>query len=70
MATADVTTKHVEERRDEASYKDEEEFTVVKRKRKVENMDQEETSEAKRPNFPPLGGQSITSVSVHIMISC
>ena len=63
MATSDVTTKHVE---DDALYKNDEEFTVVKRKRKasaVESMEQEESSEAKRPNFPPLSGHSLTSVS-------
>ena len=68
MATADVTAKHVEEDiADNVSHNNEEEFTVVKRKRKasaVENMDQEESSEAKRPNFPPLGGHSLTSVSL------
>ena len=67
MATSDVTTKHVEEDKvDDASYKNEEEFTVVKRKRKasaVENMEEEELCDAKRPNFPPLTVQSLTSVS-------
>lgn len=67
MATADVTTKHVEDDiADDGSHKDDKEFTVVKRKRKastVESMDQEESSEAKRPNFPPLSGQALASVS-------
>jgi len=44
------------------------EFTVVKRKRKasvLDSMDQDDSavSEAKRPNFPPLSGQALTSVS-------
>ena len=67
MATGDVTTKHVEDGvADDTLYKNDEEFTVVKRKRKasaVESMEQEESSEAKRPNFPPLSGHSLTSVS-------
>ena len=68
MASVDVSRKHVEEdiADNTASYKNEEEFSVVKRKRKagaVENMEQEECCEAKRPNFPPLSGQSLTSVS-------
>lgn len=71
MATADVTTKHVEENTaSDTLHCNEEEFTVVKRKRKasaVENMDQEESSEAKRPNFPPLSGQALTSVSLFII---
>ena len=69
MATADVITKHVKDGNgDDTSHKSEEEFTIVKRKRKasaVESMDQEESSEAKRPNFPPLSGQPLTSVSSH-----
>ena len=68
MATGDVITKHVEEETaNNASYKNEEEFTIVKRKRKVnavENMEEEESCEAKRPNFPPLSVQSLTSVSL------
>ena len=68
MASGDVSVKHVEEdiADNAASYKNEEEFSVVKRKRKasaVENMEQEECCEAKRPNFPPLTGHSLTSVS-------
>ena len=67
MATVDVTIGHVENNvADDELHKNEDEFTVVKRKRKastVESMDQEESSEAKRPNFPPLSGQSLTSVS-------
>ena len=69
MASGDVSRKHVEEdTADNASHKNEEEFTVVKRKRTasaVENMEQEECCEAKRPNFPPLSGQSLTSVSYY-----
>ena len=69
MATADVTTQHVEDNNgDDTLHESEEQFTVVKRKRKataMENMDQEESCEAKRPNFPPLSGQALTSVSYH-----
>jgi len=71
MATVDVTTSHVEDGvADDELHKNEEEFTIVKRKRKasaVESMDQEESSEAKRPNFPPLSGHSLISVSFIIM---
>jgi len=45
------------------------EFTEVRRKRKasaLDSMDQDEsaTCEAKRPNFPPLTGQALLSVSI------
>ena len=74
MATAYVTASHVEDKvGDDGAYKNDEEFTIVKRKRKasaVENMEQEESSEAKRPNFPPLSGHAITSVSYYQLISC
>ena len=69
MAGGDVSKKNVEEdTADNVSHKKEEEFTV-KRKRTasaVENMEQEECCEAKRPNFPPLSGQSLTSVSYYL----
>jgi len=75
MASGDVMASNVEEEKEKetplasllplATSKQLDEFTVVKRKRKasvLDSMDQDE-SEAKRPNFPPLSGQALTSVS-------